>query len=81
MKWTFLVYFPMLISSIRANELSGSVERERERKHKQTRTCAAIAKEPLIYPSRYERWLTLVLVTAYLLRGVQAFKSKTSSGR
>ena len=63
---------------MRANDLSESVERER--KQKQTKACAAIAKEPLIYPSRYERWLTLVRVTAYVLRGVQAFKSKTSSG-
>ena len=56
------------------NELSESVEKER--KHKKTRACAAIAKEPVIDPRRYERWLTLVRVAAYVLRGVQAFKSK-----
>ena len=54
------------------NELSESVEKER--KHKKTRACAAIAKEPVIDPRRYERWLTLVRVAAYVLRGVQAFK-------
>ena len=54
------------------NELSESVEKER--KHKQTRACAAIAKEPVIDPCRYERWLTLVRVATYVLRGVQAFK-------
>ena len=59
------------------NELSESVEKER--KHKQTRACAAIAKEPVIDPCRYERWLTLVRVAAYVLRGVQAFESKGSS--
>ena len=55
-------------------ELSESVEKER--KHTQTRACAAIAKEPVIDPCRYERWLTLVRVAAYVLRG----ESKRSSG-
>ena len=60
------------------NELSESVEKER--KHKQKRACTAIAKEPVIDPCQYERWLTLVRVAADVLRGVQAFKSKRSSG-
>ena len=60
------------------NELSESVEKER--KHKQTRACAAIAKEPVIDPCRYERWLTLVRLAAYVLRGIQAFEPKRSSG-
>ena len=53
---------------------------EKERKHKQTRACAAIAKKPVLDPCRNEQWLTLVRVEAYVLRGVQAFKSKRSSG-
>ena len=60
------------------NELTESVEKER--KHKQTRVCAAINMEPVIDPSRYEQWLTLIRVTAFVLRGVRAFKSGTSAG-
>ncbi|XP_068726557.1 uncharacterized protein [Montipora capricornis] len=60
------------------NELTASVEKER--KHKQTRVCAGITMEPVIDPSRYEQWLTLLRVTAFLLRGVQAFKSGASAG-
>ena len=56
------------------NELSESVEKER--KQKQARACVAIAKEPVIDPCRSERWLTLVPVAAYVLRG----ESKRSSG-
>ena len=36
--------------------------------------------EPVIDPSRYEQWLTLIRVTAFVLRGVGAFKSGTSAG-
>ena len=60
------------------SELTESVEKER--KHKETKTCAAIAIEPVIDPSRYEKWLTLIRVTAYVLRCVAVFKSGTSSG-
>ena len=60
------------------NELTESVEKES--KHKQTRVCAAINMEPVIDPSRYEQWLTLIRVTAFVLRGVRAFKSGTSAG-
>ena len=60
------------------NELIESVEKER--KNKQTRACAAITIEPVIDPSRYEQWLTLIRVTAFVLRGVRAFKSGTSAG-
>ena len=60
------------------NELTESVEKER--KHKQTRVCAAINMEPVIDPSRYEQWLTLIRVTAFVLRGFRAFKSGTSAG-
>ena len=55
-------------------ELSESVEKER--KHTQTRACAAIAKEPVIDPCRYERWLTLVRVAAHAFRGVLYFQVK-----
>ena len=48
-------------------------------KYPHPRACAAIAKEPVIDPCRYERWLTLVRVATYVLRGVQAFESKGSS--
>ncbi|PFX27383.1 Neurogenic locus Notch protein [Stylophora pistillata] len=60
------------------NELTESVEKER--KQRVTRTCALITMEPLIDPSRYEQWLTLVRVTAFVLRGVRAFKSGISAG-
>ena len=40
------------------NELTESVEKER--KHKQTRVCAAINMEPVIDPPRYEQRLTLI---------------------
>ena len=46
------------------NELSDSVEKER--KHKQTRACAEIAKKPVIDSCKYERWQNLVQVTAYM---------------
>lgn len=36
--------------------------------------------EPVIDPSRYGQWLTLIRVTAFVLRGVRAFKSGTSAG-
>jgi len=60
------------------SELTESVEKER--KHKETKTCTAIAIEPVIDPSRYKKWLTLIRVTAYVLRCVAVFKSGTSSG-
>ena len=60
------------------NELTKSVEKER--KHKQTRDCAAIIMKLVIDRSRYEQWLTLIRVTAFVLRGVQAFKSGPSAG-
>ena len=47
------------------NELTESVEKES--KHKQTRVCAAINMEPVIDPSRYEQWPTLIRVTAFVL--------------
>ena len=46
------------------NELPESVEKER--KHKQTKACAEIAEKPVIDPCRFERWLNLVQVTAYM---------------
>ncbi|XP_022807808.1 uncharacterized protein LOC111344814 [Stylophora pistillata] len=60
------------------NELTESVEKER--KQRVTRTCALITMEPVIDPSRYEQWLTLIRVTAFVLRGVRAFKSGISAG-
>ena len=56
-----------------------SLWRRRENTN-ETRAFAAIAKEPVTDPCRYERWSTLVRVAAYVLRGVQAFKLKRSSG-
>ena len=53
---------------------------EKERKHKQTRVCAAITMEPVIDPSRYEQWLMLIQGKTFVLRGVQAFKSGASAG-
>ena len=44
-----------------------------------THTCAVLAKEPIIEACRYEKWLTLIRVTAYVLRWVRVFKSKESS--
>ena len=53
---------------------------EKERKHKQTRVCAAITMEPVIDPSRYAQWLMLIQGKTFVLRGVQAFKSGASAG-
>ena len=60
------------------NGLTESVDKER--KHKKTRACVAITMEPVIDPSRYEQWLTLIRVTAFVFRGVRTFKSGTSAG-
>ena len=64
--WTVLVSPSQCLPDQRElpNELSESVEKER--KHKQTRAWAEIVKKPVIDPCRYERWLNLVQVTAYM---------------
>ncbi|PFX31375.1 hypothetical protein AWC38_SpisGene3829 [Stylophora pistillata] len=59
------------------NEMTESVERER--KQKVTRTCALITMEPVIDPSRYEQWLTLIRVTAFVVQVDRAFKSGISA--
>ena len=55
------------------------VERERKPKQATTHTCAVLAKEPIIEACRYEKWLTLIRVTAYVLQWVRVFKSRESS--
>ena len=45
-------------------------------KYPHPRACAAIAKEPVIDPCRYERLLTLVRVAAHAFRGVLYFQVK-----
>jgi len=60
-------------------ESSEFVERERKPKQVTMHTCAGLAKEPIIDACRYDKWLTLIRVTAYVLRWVQVFKSGESS--
>ena len=63
----------------RIEESSEFVEKERKPKQITTRTCAVITKEPVIDPCRYEKWSTLIRVTAYVLQWVQVQKSRVSS--
>ena len=51
-------------------ESSEIVERERKPKQVTKHTCAGLAKEPITDACRYEKWLTLIRVTAYVLRCV-----------
>jgi len=56
-------------------ESSEFVERERKPRQVTTHTFAGLAKEPIIDACRYEKWLTLIRVTAHVLRWVRVFKS------
>ena len=60
-------------------ELTESVEKERKTQNRQE-SVRRLTMEPVIDPSRYEQWLTLIRVTAFVRRGVRAFKSGTSAG-
>ncbi|XP_068756894.1 uncharacterized protein [Montipora capricornis] len=44
-----------------------------------THVCTAVVAEPLIDMSRYGTWLKLIRVTAYVLRAVKLFKTKSRS--
>ena len=76
-KWLASSCWP--IEEQRIEESSEFVEKEREPKQITTRTCAVIIKEPVIDPCRYEKWSTLIRVTAYVLRWVHVQKSGVSS--
>ena len=52
---------------------------EKERKTTQMKICTAILTVPVIDPSCYENWPTLIWVTAYVLRWVNIFRFRMKS--